>query len=55
VALLRGAYRTPLELLYLDEVFQTPQLAGTIDRQLRYLDAAVAELRQAFRPRGDAP
>jgi len=54
LALLRDAYRTGLELLYLDEIFQTPQLAGTIDRQLRYLDAAVAELRQAFQPRGDA-
>lgn len=53
LALLRGAYGTDLELLYLDEVFRTPQLAGTIDRQLRYLDAAVAELRQAFQPRGD--
>ena len=52
-AFLRGAYRTELELLYLDEIFQTPQLAGAIDRQLRYLDAAVAELRQVFQPRGD--
>ena len=48
LALLRDTYRTELELLYLDELFQTPQLAGTIDRQLRYLDAAVAELRQAL-------
>jgi hypothetical protein len=53
LALLRGAYRTEIELLYLDEIFQTPQLAGTIDRQLRYLDAAVAELRQSLRTRGD--
>jgi hypothetical protein len=49
LALLRDAYRTELELLYLDEIFQTPQLAGAIDRQLRYLDAAVAELRQALK------
>jgi hypothetical protein len=48
LALLRGAYQTDLELLYLDQIFETPQLAGTIDRQLRYLDAAVAELRQAL-------
>ena len=48
LALLRGAYQTDLELLYLDQIFDTPQLAGTIDRQLRYLDAAVAELRQAL-------
>lgn len=48
LALLRRAYQTEVELLYLDEIFQTPQLAGIIDRQLRYLDAAVAELRQAL-------
>ena len=48
LAMLRGAYRTDLELLYLDEIFKTPQLAGTIESQLRYLDAAVAELRQAL-------
>jgi hypothetical protein len=48
LALLRRAYQTEVDLLYLDEIFQTPQLAGTIDRQLRYLDAAVAELRQAL-------
>jgi hypothetical protein len=53
LALLRSAYQTELNLLYLDEIFQTPQLAGTIDRQLRHLDAAVAELQQAFGPRGD--
>jgi len=53
LALLQDAYRTEIELLCLDELFRTPQLAGTIDRQLRYLDAAVAELRQALRPRGD--
>ena len=50
LALLRRAYDTDLELLYLDEIFTTPQLAGTIERQLRYLDAAVAELRQALGP-----
>jgi len=48
LALLRRAYQTEVELLYLEELFQTPQLAGFIDRQLRYLDAAVAELRQAL-------
>jgi hypothetical protein len=47
-ALLRRAYQTKVELLYLDEIFKTPQLRGTIERQLRYLDAAVAELRQAL-------
>ena len=46
--LLRRAYQTEIELLYLDEIFQTPQLAGTIERQLRYLDAAVADLHQAL-------
>jgi hypothetical protein len=46
--LLCGAYQTDLELLYLDQIFEMPQLAGVIDRQLRYLDAAVAELRQAL-------
>ena len=50
LGLLRGAYQTEVELLYLDEIFKTPQLAGTIERQLRYLDAAVAELRQALKP-----
>jgi len=48
LALLRGAYQTDLELLYLDEIFKTPQLVGTIERQMHYLDAAVAELRQAL-------
>ncbi len=49
LALLRDAYRTEVELLYLDEIFATPQLQGFIDRQLRYLDAAVAELKLALR------
>jgi hypothetical protein len=48
LVLLRRAYQTQVDLLYLDELFKTPQLAGTIERQLRYLDAAVAELRQAL-------
>lgn len=48
LALLRRAYQTEVELLYLDEIFQTPQLTGTIEHQLRYLDAAVAGLRQAL-------
>ena len=51
LALLQDAYQTPVELLYLDEIFAAPQLAGFIDRQLRYLDAAVAELKQSFRVR----
>jgi hypothetical protein len=46
--LLRTSFNTPLQLFYLDEMLQMPQLAGIIDRQLRYLDAAVAELRQAL-------
>ena len=49
-ASLKRAYDTPVELLYLDEIFRTPQLAGAIEHQLRYLDAAVAELKQAFQP-----
>ena len=53
LGLLHRAYQTEMELLYLDEIFRAPQLAGIIERQLRYLDAAVAELRQAFQPRGD--
>jgi hypothetical protein len=47
---LQSAYNTQIELLYLDEIFRTPQLAGAIERQLRYLDAAVAELKQVFQP-----
>ena len=56
LATLRHAYNTNVELLYLDEIFKTPQLAGIIDRQCRYLDAAVAELKQALGawPGGDA-
>lgn len=49
-ASLQSAYDTQVDLLYLDEIFRTPQLAGAIERQLRYLDAAVAELKQAFQP-----
>jgi hypothetical protein len=48
LAALRRAYGTQVDLLYLDEIFRTPQLAGIIDRQFRYLDAAVAELKQAL-------
>ena len=48
LSLLRSAYQTEVDLQYLDEVFKTPQLAGTIERQLRYLDAAVAKVRQAL-------
>jgi hypothetical protein len=49
LALLQHSYQTNVQLLYLDEIFRTPQLAGFIDRQLRYLDAAVADIKQAFR------
>ncbi len=45
---LHRAYNTDVELLYLDEIPKTPQLAGFIEQQLRYLDAAIAELKQAF-------
>jgi hypothetical protein len=57
LATLRRAYNTDVELLYLDEILKTPQLAGSIDRQCRYLDAAVAELKQALGawPGGDTP
>ena len=48
LATLRSAYQTNVELFYLDEIFAAPQLAGTIERQLRFLDAAVAELKQAL-------
>ncbi|MGA2489304.1 MAG: hypothetical protein ABSF99_03825 [Anaerolineales bacterium] len=48
LATLRETYQTPVELLYLDEIYRTPQLAGFIDKQLRYLDAAVAEIKQAL-------
>ena len=48
LATLHRAYNTDVELLYLDEILKTPQLAGFIEQQLRYLDAAVAELKQAF-------
>jgi hypothetical protein len=47
-ATLQETYQTPVELLYLDEIYRTPQLAGLIDRQLRYLDAAVAEVKQGL-------
>jgi hypothetical protein len=48
LATLRRAYNTEVDLLYLDDIFKTPQLTGFIGRQLRYLDAAVAELKHAF-------
>jgi len=41
-------FNTPIQLLYLDEIYRTPQLAGFIERQMRYLEAAVAELKQAL-------
>ena len=48
LALLHRAYQTQVDLLYLDELFTAPQLQGCIERHLRYLDAAVAELKQAL-------
>lgn len=48
LAVLRETYQTPIQLLYLDEIFRAPQLVGFIDRQFAYLDAAVAELKQAL-------
>jgi hypothetical protein len=48
LATLRRAYNTEIELLYLDEIFKSPELRGVIDRQCRYLDAAIAELKQAL-------
>ena len=50
--LLGQTYQTDIELHYIDELIQLPQLAGFIEKQLRYLDAAVAELKQAFRSSG---
>jgi hypothetical protein len=57
LATLRQAYSTDVALLYLDEMFRTPELRGTIDRQCRYLDAAIAELKQALGvwPGGNSP
>jgi hypothetical protein len=57
LATLRRAYNTDVELLYLDDIFKTPQLADVIHRQCHYLDAAVTELKQALGawPGGDAP
>jgi hypothetical protein len=49
LTLLRQAFTCNVELLYLDEILRAPQLAGFIEHQLHYLDAAVAELKQAFR------
>jgi hypothetical protein len=45
---LQSAFQTQVELLYLDEIFCTTQLAGFIEKQIRYLDAAVAEVKQAL-------
>ncbi len=50
-ALLQDAYQARVELLCLDKIFTTLQLAGFIERQLRYLDAAAAELKQSLRQR----
>lgn len=55
LTLLRQTTYTDVELHYLDEFIHLPQLAGLIEKQLRYLDAAVAELKQALRPSGEIP
>jgi hypothetical protein len=49
LALLATSFNTSVELLYLDEIFAAPQMAGTIEKYLGFLDAAVAELKNAFR------
>jgi hypothetical protein len=47
--LLNQNFNTPIQLLYLDEIFTTPQLAPTIETYLAFLDAAVDHLKQTFR------
>jgi hypothetical protein len=47
--LLTSNFNTPIQLLYLDEIFTTPQLAGTMESYLAFLDAAVAHLKQTLR------
>ena len=47
--LLSSNFKTQIELHYLDEIFVAPQMAGIIEKYIRFLDAAVAELKNAFR------
>lgn len=47
-SMLQNAWQTPIDLLYLDEIFHEPRLAGFIDKQIRYLESAVAELKQSL-------
>ena len=47
--LLTTCFNTNIVLLYLDEILAAPQMAGTIEKYLGFLDAAVAELKNAFR------
>jgi hypothetical protein len=47
--LLTEGFNTPVQLLYLDEILSSPQLSGTIEKYLEFLDAAVAELKAAIR------
>jgi len=47
--LLTRSFNTSIELLYLDEIFKTPQLTGTLDKYFAFLDAAVADLKQSLR------
>jgi len=46
--LLSRNFNTTIQLLYLDEIFATPQLAGTLEKYFQFLDAAVAELKVAI-------
>jgi hypothetical protein len=47
--LLTCNFNTPIQLLYLDEIFKTPQLEGIMEKYFAFLDAAVADLKQALR------
>jgi hypothetical protein len=47
--LLTRNFNTSITLLYLDEIFTTPQLAGTMEKYFAFLDAAVADLKQSLR------
>jgi len=47
--LLTRNFNTSIQLLYLDEIFTTPQLAGTMEKYFAFLDAAVADLKQSLR------
>lgn len=49
MGLLSRNFNTPIDLLYLDEIWTAPQMAGTIEKYLALLDGAVAELKNALR------